>query len=1252
MPSIWQKLAAQINTFDNGKTFKNPNPVRTDRQGAQDDAQIRVLQQLARTNPVQARAVVAQIRAVGTNHPVEAARVLTPTNFVSRTGQKVIDTATNKVVAPVQLGIARSGQGTLEGASGLYDLFTPGKGNNRLTKTLQKQNTALDKVVKDRNYNRLAYHGTQAVTDAATFYAMGKIPGINQVGETAGKLPGASQVGAALDNVIENGGRGSRYAAQAARFLGNPETINNVLSNTLTSAGQRSAKGGKVTPLSVVEDVGMNIATAGVLHLAGKGASKVADPIEERLKAIHILRPANITDNEAAVLAKFHDLARSGSLTMDDETYHQARAIAQKAGIDYRDPKQVQDLLHSMQTYSMKKTQATQFLREHASLGMSAQAVDQNGKPIGALNAMREAKAARNTQATPSLVENRLTTGGKSGRQNLSGDTQALISGEHNVRNTAELGQRGEAAVGKLNLDDAVNQAHERLAVPQGKINDEDVSFIGKAIERADAEGRPQDASALHDSLSEHLVAQGQSVQAASLLYQRSPQGIYYQAERDLKRAGVKVDPEVKAKLQGLTDAIKGAKNPTEKINAIAKFHQAVSKIMPQKASDQLTSIWKAGLLSGTKTQTGNALSNGTFAAFRGVTNPVSTAFDKGISLFTGERTKTNTLKGLGSGLVEGTKKGVGTLKTGIDARNFNGGKYEQHAEINFKNPVVQKVFGVGPNLVFRGMNAADQPWYYSALKNTLNDAAKADGLNKGLHGADLQAHMKAMVENPTTKIAQIAKDAADKATLGYDTIASKAVQGIHGSIDRFQGKNAEVSKAVAHGTVNVLAPFVRVPTAYLARSLDYSPAGYVKAVTKTISSLKAGEGVPQRELSEALGEATTGTAAIFMGAALAAKGLVSGQQPKDPREAARWKAEHITPNSVKVGNNWVSLNYLGPAGILFGAGKDYQDASVTGDNATLASISGAGKNLTGQSFLTGFSGFSNAIQDPQRSAKSFLNSEVSSVVPSIVNDAANASDAKQRETNNPIQAAQAKIPIARNSLPAKQDVYGNELTQRTDPFNLTTNPLRPSEAAQNNPVLSEVSRLHSVDPNNTDLQVTPTPLNGAINIEGRSVKVNDTQKHNLQKQIGQMTQANWGRLIPTPQYQALNDIEKAAALTKLRQASTELAQRSYVVEHNLGEYTKPASKLAAALGANNVDLSMIIKGNTPTKTSAHAKKPTSAKKSSGVLAKSTLKLPSVSFSKPRSFTIKGVRGAKSAKRKSYNVPVSTKAAKKVKVKI
>lgn len=785
---------------------------------------------------------------------------------------------------------------------------------------------------------------------------------------------------------------------------------------------------------------------------------------------------------------------------------------------------------------------------------------------------------------TPLVAENSLTSGAKAGRQNISPETQAQLSGEHNVRNTQKLADYSEKVVNKLPINTSIEQSHNMLAAPLGNVNDEQTAFIAKTIEKVDtaatkaraagktaeADRLTREAAALHDGLSEHATARGQANQALIMMYNQSPQGLLYRALRDLKRAGIEDTPELRAKLQPMVDAIKTAKNPAAKTDALATFHKNVSQLMPQNISDKLIGIWKAGLLSGVKTQQGNAISNATIALLKKVSDVPATAADSIMSLGTHERTKSLTFRGSVSGTKTGFKNAKFTMKTGID-RRLGGDKYEQHAEIDFSNPVLKNLIAKPANLIFRGMNAADQPFWYSSFKNSMYDQAKADGLTKGLTGKALRDHMDNLVANPTDKIANAALREANKSTLNFDTLGSKAVQGIHKGIDNFPGASKQ-GKAIAHGIVNVLAPFVRVPTAFLSRTVDFTPFG----VGKEIFHQVAAKQFDQRMLSQAIGEGLTGTGAIALGIHLTHNNMLSGDYPKnDQKEQQRWKAEGITPNSVKLGGKWISLNYIGPLGLLFNMGNklvNSQDPAVL--SRVGGSIAGLGQGLMGQSFLQGFSGFSDAVNDPQRNLGKFVNSQGSSIVPSIINDVANATDKYQRQADNVGQAIKNRIPGLRETNPIKQDVYGNPLKQAGGQLG-TVNGFKPSNSLTgNSPAITEVNRLHSVDPSNPDLQITPTPIKKKLTdtANGINVTLNNKQVYDLQKAVGQSTQNYWNRAIKSPQYQKLSDIEKANALTKIRQDATTLAERRYIVDNNLGSYNKQVTAKQARLAQGDVE--------------------------------------------------------------------------------
>lgn len=805
--------------------------------------------------------------------------------------------------------------------------------------------------------------------------------------------------------------------------------------------------------------------------------------------------------------------------------------------------------------------QMTKSLQEQMLVPPSQQKVSQG-------NLGRTAEPSSPTYTTT----NSLTA--KAKRQSLSDDVVEQLNATHEIRNTRELANTVDKIAAGMSDKTLIDTAHSRLAAKLGSIDDADIALVHKAIERADAKNAVREAVDLHDALSAHLTAKGQAIQAATLLYDMTPQGRFYKATRDLSKAGVEMSEKLVNELKAQTEAIKRAA-PEDKPLLTAKFIKTVQDNMPKKVTDNALSVWKAGLLSGPLTHAGNMLSNSTFGALSDVSNPLAVGIDRGLSALgktsvgkriglSGDRTRTLTLRGRTSGTLEGIQKAGNTLRTGIDERNIQGNKYDIHGEINFKNPVVQKILGDPSNGIFRLMSAGDQPFYYSQLKNSLYDLAKADGINKGLKGKALSTYADNLVKNPSESMLNTATQEAQRAVLSQD---NKLASGVNRLLN-----SSGIGKAG-----QTIVPFVKVPMNFLSRTIDFTPAGIGKAIVNARKSYVKNGVIDQRAFSKAISEAATGTAIIGLGSTLASAGLLSGDYPSsDQKEQQRWKAEGITPNSVKIGDTWYSLNYLGPVGMLLGAGKDYHDAGEGSDGAIAATM-GVGQNLTNQSFLTGFSGFANALNDPGRYGEKLIAQQGGSAVPfsGAFNAVANATDSKQRDTDasSPIQTAVntavSKIPGARTTLPSKQDVYGNELNQRTDPVNLTLNPTKPSNAITND-VKSEVSRLHNADPNNKDLQVTPTTIDDYLTIDGKKVQLTDSQTRDLQTKVGQATQDAWNNLIKSNDYKLLADTEKANALDGIRKDISAVVKSKFAQDNALGNIKLSTRQQSVSSGLIN----------------------------------------------------------------------------------
>ena len=745
--------------------------------------------------------------------------------------------------------------------------------------------------------------------------------------------------------------------------------------------------------------------------------------------------------------------------------------------------------------------------------------------------------------------------------------------------------------------DEAIDDVLSRLS--QKNIDRQAVTDAIATASSLDARGGTRNlelAQNIYDRLSEQLTKAGQTVQAASIISRRTPEGMAYNALRELQKAEVSVTPDIRQAIVTKTQEIGKLPLGSEAREvATAELQKQVNSLIPTELVDKIVGTWKAGLLTGIRTTTGGALSNALFRGLREVSRPGAVATDMIASIFTGKRSIALTQKGNWGGTAEGAKKAVKYLRSGVDERSFSAdGKYIDR-EINFKNPVLKTYV----NGVFRVMGAADRPFYYSQFRNSLAEASIVEAKNLKLRGKDFDDYVENALKNPTEEATQYATNIAEQSVLANDTLLSDIANKLRAAVAKQENGAVRFAGKAAIG---VLAPFTKVPSAFLSRVIDFTPIGAVKEAVTQMASKK----LNQAKLVQAISEAGTGTGLVYLGAELANNDLLTGNYPNDPTEQARWKTEGITPNSIKIGNTYYSLNYAGPVGALFGIGKSIADAAKDGGDVTTALTAGATQLASGtleQSFLSGISGALDAVQDPKRYAENFVRSQAGSVVPTILNDIGNATDETQRQTNDPLEAIQGRIPGARTGLNPKIDSFGNEIGQANPnvPGRLV-DPLRPSQERTTD-LTDELDRLKE-----QGQPIFPTN-DKTIKVGNETIKLDGDQQYTYNQGIGQETQLIWNGIINSDTYKSLPDDQKKDMLSNATTDINKVAKKQYLESIGRGDlasqidYTKRQEEYALGTIDPNLwtpnDSEVAKAKKAETKVAKAATKKT-AKKSSG----------------------------------------------------
>lgn len=643
--------------------------------------------------------------------------------------------------------------------------------------------------------------------------------------------------------------------------------------------------------------------------------------------------------------------------------------------------------------------------------------------------------------------------------------------------------------------------------------NDETMAKGIALAKHYQAMGDDLKASELYVELAKKATEAGRTVQALNLMRRTTPEGVLMSTMREVESYNdkmknkpnkqINITPEQRAEFLGrLREAYAMPEGNLKEIRArriaIGEAIREVRDQIPSSKWDKFTTLWKAGLLTAPTTHIRNIAGNIINGGSEKTAQTIGSAFDWMISKGTGKRTLTrNGFSGMFKGIKEGSGYAKDIMRTGIDTTGEIDSKWRDQ-RTNYGNSLGGKLAQGYTDFVFNSLNASDKIFRGSAEKMSIANQAKAIAINEKLRGDERKARIRQLINNPTNAMLENAKHDADMATFQQDT-----------GLSQFVAKGRQAGGITKKAT-DIIMPFTGVPSAVADQLVNYSPLGVAKGVKQVADLRKAVKNglddstitALQRKASTQLGRGITGTALLGAGLALANAGLLSGQ-PRDDDEKRQWAAEGKKANALKIGNTWIPIDTLSPQMILAAAGANAESRIKNGQGALEAGLNTLGdgvKSWTEQGYMTGVKdALDTATGD--KDLHKYAIQQATSLIPNGIRKTAAAMDDKARQANygDLGESIQNSIPLWRNGLPAKHDIYGREI--KTNPWSTM---LDPQKSSTENP--TELSRkINEFRKNNPELDsVIPKTAPNKITISGQTRELTSSERSEYQRLLGE----------------------------------------------------------------------------------------------------------------------------------------------------
>jgi hypothetical protein len=340
-----------------------------------------------------------------------------------------------------------------------------------------------------------------------------------------------------------------------------------------------------------------------------------------------------------------------------------------------------------------------------------------------------------------------------------------------------------------------------------------------------------------------------------------------------------------------------------------------------------------------------------------------------------------------------------------------------------------------------RFLAAEDEFFKAVAFRQELNVLARRIGRSEGLEGSELEARIADLLRDPTEEMVEGANRHKE-----YQTFTN-ALGPVGRALTQF---------ADSHAAVRFILPFIRTPTNILKYAVERTPFGLASQKVRDNLVGRNGEVAKDTQIARlALGSMT---ATAF--GTLAYNGLITGGGPYRPEETNVLKQTGWQPYSLRIGDTYFSYQNLDPLSIHLGLAADIADLAkhvVIQDKELnklgAMAVTALSRDLLQKLSFRGVAGLVQAVTEPENYGPKFISQMVGSAVPAAIAQVGQMEDPVTREARTIIDALKARIPLLREELPPRRDLWGEPVLQ-TDIGPIQTN------AASNDPVTTLMNDL------------------------------------------------------------------------------------------------------------------------------------------------------------------------------------------------